>query len=214
MTAQDVGGARSSNLRRLLFILLGALTLWALYVYDWPLINDAKNMARLRGFGWLLLPHGLAGLIAFLIGPLQFSDRRRARNLPLHRRLGQIYVAAVTMAGLLSLVIALRFEEFGITELVAQGLVWMLCTYCAWFAARNRNIVQHKIWMARSYGLTFVFVTNRIVLGQFFAGASNWAINDASWAVLVAALVIPDMLMSGGALRPWRTDGRTIPARP
>ena len=195
---------RSSNLRRALFALLGVLTLWALYVYDLPIIRDATNMARLMGFGWLLLPHGLAGVTAFLIGPLQFSDRLRARNLQLHRRLGQTYVAAVTIGSLLALVIALRFEPFGITELVAQALAWMLCTYCAWFAARNRNITQHKLWMARSYGLTFVFVTNRVVLGQFLAGASNWAINDASWACLLAAFIIPDILMSGGALRPWR----------
>lgn len=213
MTTLDAGAARprSSNLRRALFVLLGVLTLWALYVYDLPILSDAKNMARLRGFGSVLLPHGLAGVVAFLIGPLQFSDRLRARNLHLHRRLGQTYVAAVTIGGTLALVIALRFEEFGITELVAQALAWMVCTYCAWFAARNRNIVQHKLWMARSYSLTFVFVTNRLVLGQFLSGASNWAVNDASWAVLLAALVIPDILMSGGALRPWRrnpADGR------
>ena len=206
MTSLDSGTARprSSNLRRALFVLLAAMTLWALYVYDLPILGDAKNTARLMGFGWLLLPHGLAGVAAFIIGPLQFSDRLRARNLQLHRRLGQTYVAAVTIAGLLALVIALRFEEFGITELVAQALAWMLCTYCAWFATRNRSIAQHKLWMARSYGLTFVFVTNRLVLGQFLPGASNWAINDASWAVLLAALIIPDILMSGGALRPWR----------
>lgn len=200
----DAVRRRSSNLRRTLFVLLGVMTLWALYVYDLPIINDAKNMTRLMGFGWVLLPHGLAGVIAFLIGPLQFSDRLRARNLQLHRRLGQTYVVAVTIAGLLALVIALRFEPFGITELVAQALAWMLCTYCAWFAARNRSIVQHKLWMARSYGLTFVFVTNRLVLGQFLPGANNWAINDASWAVLLAALIVPDILMSGGAIRPWR----------
>ena len=206
MTALDAGVTRprSSNLRRILFVLLGGMTLWALYVYDLPIFSDAKDMARLKGFGWVLLPHGMAGLTAFLIGPLQFSDGLRARNLRLHRRLGQTYVAAVTIGGLLALVIAFRFEDFGITELVAQALAWMLCTYCAWFAARNRNITQHKLWMARSYGLTFVFVTFRLVVGQFLPGAGNWAINDASWAVLLAALIIPDILMSGRALRPWR----------
>lgn len=207
MTALDAGTARlrTSRLRWALFLVMAALTLWALYVYDLPILKDAKASARLMGFGWALAVHGVAGVTAFLIGPLQFSDSLRARNLQLHRRLGQTYVASVSTAGVLALVIALRFEEFGITELVAQALAWMICTYGAWFAARNHAITQHKLWAARSYGLTFVFVTNRVVLGQFLPGAGNWAINDANWAVLVAALIIPDLLMSGGVLRPWRT---------
>ncbi len=208
MTTLESGSAprrlSASILRRTLFALMGALTLWALYVYDLPILNDAKNLGRLMGFKAVLLPHGLAGVIAFLIGPLQFSSTLRARNLQLHRRLGQTYVASVTLAALLALVIALRFEDFGITELVFQAVIWLVCTHCAWFAARNGNITVHKLWVARSYSLTFVFVTNRLVLGQFLPGASNWAINDASWAVLLVALVIPDLIMSGGAIRPWK----------
>ncbi|MFO1247325.1 MAG: hypothetical protein U1E93_03675 [Alphaproteobacteria bacterium] len=81
MTTIDPDAVRrpSSNLRRTLFVVLGLMTLWALYMYELPIIYDAKNVARLMGFGWVLLPHGLAGLIAFLIGPLQFSDSLRAR---------------------------------------------------------------------------------------------------------------------------------------
>ena len=86
----------------------------------------------------------------------------------------------------------------------AQAVAWLVCTYAAWFAARGRNISQHKLWMARSYGLSFIFVTSRAVLGTFFVGASNWAINDVTWALLVAALVIPDLIMAGNAINPFK----------
>src|SRR5262252_10649442 len=46
-------------------------------------------------FKWWLLPHGLAGACALLLGPLQFSNRLRLRFRELHRVLGRIYVAGV-----------------------------------------------------------------------------------------------------------------------
>ena len=36
-------------------------------------------------FRWWLLPHGLAGVCAIFLGPLQFSDRLRQRYTKLHR---------------------------------------------------------------------------------------------------------------------------------
>jgi hypothetical protein len=47
---------------------------------------------------WLLLPHGIGGALALLIGPLQFSNRLRARHLRLHRILGRFYIGGVAIA--------------------------------------------------------------------------------------------------------------------
>src|SRR5437762_12121576 len=44
-------------------------------------------------FRWSLLPHGIAGACALLLGPLQFSDRLRHRVTKFHRVAGRIYVA-------------------------------------------------------------------------------------------------------------------------
>lgn len=208
MTTLDAGAPRrlsSSAARRLLFAAMGAMTLWALYVYDWPLLQPhSPDMARLQSYGWWLPAHAAFGVAALLIGPFQFSARLRARDLRLHRRLGQTYVGCVTAAALMAIVIGLWFEAFGITQVLAQAMAWLVCTHAAWFAARGRNIAQHKLWIARSYGLTFIFVTNRAVLGTFFVGASNWAINDANWAVMTVALVVPDLIMAGSALNPFK----------
>ena len=43
-------------------------------------------------------------------------------------------------------------------------------------------------------------VTSRLVPDLFFPAASNWALNDIWWTLLVAGLVVPDLLVTGNAL--------------
>jgi uncharacterized membrane protein len=210
MTALDQAAPRrllsSSYLRRALFVVLGLLTLVALYAFDLPLLApNSPDMARLMSYGFWLPVHAVFGTAALLIGPFQFSATLRARNPRLHRRLGQTYVASVTIAGIMALVIDARFETFGLTQIAAQAVTWLICTHAAWFAARNRNVMQHRLWIARSYGLTFIFVSSRAILGIFFVGADNWTVNDVLWALTVAAFVIPDLMLSGRAIWPGRT---------
>ena len=50
-------------------------------------------------FRWWLLPHGLAGACALLLGPLQFSDRLRQRFTKFHRVIGRIYIFGALVAG-------------------------------------------------------------------------------------------------------------------
>ena len=47
---------------------------------------------------WLLIPHGLAGLTALLIGPFQLSSRFRQRHLRVHRIMGRFYLGGVAVA--------------------------------------------------------------------------------------------------------------------
>ena len=44
-----------------------------------------------------------------------------------------------------------------------QAAAWMVCTTAAFIAARNRQITQHRQWMARSYAVTFTFVSSRVL---------------------------------------------------
>src|SRR5262249_28316689 len=47
--------------------------------------HDDPVWQHYQPFKWYLLPHGLAGACAILLGPLQFSDRLRQRYTKLHR---------------------------------------------------------------------------------------------------------------------------------
>ena len=61
-------------------------------------------------FKWWLLPHGVAGACALLLGPMQFSERLRYRFRKLHRVLGRIYAAGVFIAAPLGIYIQ-HFQE-------------------------------------------------------------------------------------------------------
>jgi uncharacterized membrane protein len=109
----------------------------------------------------LLIPHVLAGTAALLIGPVQFSSRIRRRYLGLHRVLGRIYVISVFVGSFTG--IALAAGRPGLPGTSTQAAAWMVCTTAALVTARNRQIAAHRQWMARSYAVTFTFVSSRVL---------------------------------------------------
>ena len=109
----------------------------------------------------LLIPHTLAGMLALLIGPLQFSSRFRQRYLNIHRVLGRVYVVSVFVGSFTG--IALAWGRPGLPGTSMQAAAWMVCTTAAFLTARNRQIVPHRQWMARSYAVTFTFVSSRVL---------------------------------------------------
>jgi uncharacterized membrane protein len=109
----------------------------------------------------LLIPHTLAGMLALLIGPLQFSSRFRQRYLNIHRVLGRVYVVSVFVGSFTG--IALAWGRPGLPGTSMQAAAWMVCTTAAFLTARNRQIVPHRQWMARSYAVTLTFVSSRVL---------------------------------------------------
>ena len=201
------------TLKRGFFVLLFALIALTFIIHEAFLFRPGDpEWTYIRPFRWWLLGHGLAAAIAFLIVPLQFSGTIRARNLTLHRWIGRLYVAAVAVAGALSLVINLNFESAVVVPAgVAQGGLWILCTAFAWFAARNRAIAQHKLWAVRSYGLAFTFVATRLIPDLPFFPPTDQALADLIWALIAAAMVLPDLIFAGRAVLPWRRSPATSP---
>jgi uncharacterized membrane protein len=139
----------------------------------------------------LLIPHTLCGVIALLAGPIQFSSRLRRRHLKFHRVLGRIYVICVFIGALTG--IALAAGRPGLPGTSMQAAAWMVCTTAALITARNRQIVQHRQWMIRSYAVTFTFVSSRVLnlwplywshLGDTFAALGVIAFTLASLLIV------------------------------
>jgi uncharacterized membrane protein len=100
-------------------------------------------------------------MFALLIGPINFSSRIRQRHLRLHRVLGRIYVVSVFVGAATGVALAAGRPGFPGTS--GQAAAWVVCTSAAFITARNRQIVQHRQWMARSYAVTFTFVSSRVL---------------------------------------------------
>jgi uncharacterized membrane protein len=155
----------SSRFKTIVWVSLGAITLFVFITSEVLLVTDYPmyHAYRLQVIAdrHLLIPHTLAGVLALLIGPINFSSRIRKRHLQLHRILGRIYVAAVFVGSFTG--IALAAGRQGLPGTSMQAAAWMVCTTAAFVAARNRQIVVHREWMARSYAVTFTFVSSRVL---------------------------------------------------
>jgi uncharacterized membrane protein len=128
-------------------------------VADYPM--DPGYRLQVIADRGLLIPHTLCGTFALLAGPLQFSTRFRQRHLKLHRILGRIYFGSVIIGALTG--VALAWGRPGLPGTSMQGAAWIVCTTAAVVAARNRQVAVHRQWMARSYAVTFTFVSSRVL---------------------------------------------------
>ena len=183
--------ATRSRFKTVLWVSLGLTALFVFITSELFLVTDYPmyHAYRLQVIAdrHLLIPHTLAGVSALLIGPLQFSTRFRQRHLQLHRILGRIYVLAVFVGSFTG--IALAAGRPGLPGTSMQAAAWMVCTTAAFITARNRQIAVHRQWMARSYAITFTFVSSRVLnlwprywshLGDVFAAVGVIAFTLAS----------------------------------
>lgn len=208
---RSVGRTRRlpSFVRRGAFVLLALITAATLYVHEGYLFRPHDPLwAHFRPFRWWLLPHVIAGVIALVVGPLQFSTTIRTRSFALHRWTGRVYAAASLVASALSVYIVIVFEDpLNRWVMGSMGGLWFITTVFAWLAARNREIGQHRLWAARSYCFTLTFVATRFVPDVILTGMGFFGFTTLYWALIVLCLVAPDLIMNGRAVLPWRGRG-------
>ena len=193
---------RRSKFKTVLWISLGLTTLFVfvtsevLLVTDYPMYH-AYRLQVIADRG-LLIPHTLAGIFALVIGPINFSSRIRQRHLKFHRVLGRIYVISVFIGAATG--VALASGRPGFPGTCGQAAAWIVCTTAALITARNRQIIQHRQWMARSYAVTFTFVSSRVLN----LWPRYWShLGDSLSAVGVIAFTLASLLIVDLGLN-WR----------
>jgi hypothetical protein len=201
----------SSRFKIALWVALGLITLFVVITSELLLYTDYPMYHAYRlqviADSHLLIPHTLAGTFALLIGPINFSSRIRQRHFRLHRFLGYIYLISVFVGSCTG--IALAAGRPGLPGTSMQAAAWMVCTTVAVITARNRQITVHRQWMARSYAVTFTFVSSR-VLNLVPAYWSH--LGDVLSAVGVIAFTLASLLIVEIGLN-WRelTTRRDLP---
>lgn len=155
--------------------------------------------------------HVIFGLLALLSGPMQFLPGFRLRRLKLHRNLGKIYVIACLLSGICGLYIA----QYASTGMIAGlgfsflALGWLLTTAMAYSSIRRSNVDAHRIWMIRSYALTFAAVTLRLYLGPSTALGIPFdlAYPIISWMCWVPNIIIAELVFVRPLLRARKAAG-------
>src|SRR5215471_9171093 len=155
-TSTSLPRASSVRSKYLLFAFIGVMVAYVLRHNEHFLI-DAKDpiWQHYEPFKWKLLPHGIAGACALLLGPMQFSDRLRTRFRQLHRVVGRIYVAGVFVAAPLGFYIQYFQERMGDPRsfsiaAAADAALWMITTAIAMVFILKGRVQEHRQWMTRS----------------------------------------------------------------
>lgn len=113
----------------------------------------------------VLVAHILFAFISLISGFLQFNERIRMTKPPLHRILGKIYVSSVFISGLFAFVIICYVDNFSkATSFLALTIVWLYTTWKGYRTAVNKNFAEHRKWMIRSFGITLVAVSGRVLM--------------------------------------------------
>lgn len=198
-------GASAKNRPRfktILWLSIGLTTLFVFItselflVFDYPMYHAYR--LQVIADRALLIPHAICGTLALLAGPLQFSSRFRQRHLKFHRVLGRLYVLSVLIGAFTG--VALASGRPGLPGTSMQAAAWVVCTVAAFLTARNRQIVQHRQWMARSYAVTFTFVSSRVLN----LSPRYWShLGDALAGFGVAAFTLASLLIVDLGLN-WR----------
>ncbi len=113
-----------------------------------------------------LVPHIFGGVLAAVSGLVQLWLGLTGRTGFLHRRLGRVYLAGVTVGSASAFYLALTIDhqDFAYAAgLFGLACAWVITTSMALYSVRNRALEQHREWMIRSYVVTFAFVTFRLV---------------------------------------------------
>jgi uncharacterized membrane protein YozB (DUF420 family) len=204
---------RASGMRAkyLVFAFIGLMMAYVLRHNEHFLIDPKDPVwQHYQPFKWKLLPHGLAGACALLLGPMQFSDRLRQRFSKFHRIAGRFYVAGVFIAAPLGFYIQ-YFEErmgearsFSVAAAV-DATLWMLTTGIAFAFILKGKVQQHRQWMTRSFAVALVFLEVRVILG-----ITGWetlgpaVVETVVWVCLAFSILLADFALQWQELRRTR----------
>jgi len=204
--------ASSLRSKYLLFAFIGLMVAYVLRHNEHFLI-DAKDPVwqHYEPFKWKLLPHGLAGACALLLGPMQFSDRLRQRFTKLHRVVGRFYIAGVFVAAPFGIYIQYWQERIGAPRTFSvaaavDAILWMFTTGIALVFILKGRVQQHRQWMTRSFAVALVFLEVRVI-----GGVTGWdnlgiAVTEAIvWGCLAFAILFADLVLQ------WQDLRRTQP---
>lgn len=196
-----IRSAQESMWKKTLWTVLALMTLSVTFYSEIPLLHQPRERSYLSTILPIIVPHILAGCIAILIGPLQFSSRFRRRNPAIHRLLGRVYVVSVFVAAPLGIVLAAKHREVQAVHWVGvvtvQSVTWMITTGAAFLTAWNGHYQRHREWMVRSYAVTMTFVGTRVL--QPFAAWNRHSEVGFAMEILVItflAILIPDIALS------------------
>ncbi len=216
--AMPAPSARPFRTSHLVFAAIAAMAAYVLYHNERFLLDSAAPVwHHYDPFKWWLLPHGLAGLCAMVLAPMQFAEGFRRRHTAVHRTMGTIFVISVFILAPLGLYIQYLDEAQGAArsftiETMIQSSSLMITTGIGCYFALKRQFTYHRQWMIRSYAVALTFLEVRVILGvSGLDQPLDWHILETVvWVCVASSVLIGDIAnqLYEGHLARRRAAGR------
>jgi uncharacterized membrane protein len=120
----------------------------------------------------LTLVHILPGGLFLSLASLQFVPGIRRKHLQFHRWSGRVLVVLGVIIGASALIMSYKMNIGGPNETAATTLfaiVFLICLIKAYLFIRRKDVVRHREWMIRAYGVALGVAVTRPIVGMFFA---------------------------------------------
>lgn len=161
------GVKKGQSIQRLgWWLLFGICILYSLYALYMGIVEIAFQLGLVsdvseRSVPTVFVVHALSGSVVLVTGILQFNWSLLVNHRALHHRIGRVYLVMVWLASLGGLWLALFFDVSLIARIIfiILALLWFGITTTAFQLARKRKFKLHRVWMYRSFALSFFFVT-------------------------------------------------------
>ncbi|KIL39540.1 membrane protein [Gordoniibacillus kamchatkensis] len=138
------------------------------FVAPYITLNPAKSRVPITSTAIqfpLLIAHIVTACVALIAGFFQFIERIRIKTPGIHRYLGRIYVGSVMISGALALAVIFYIENFAkATSFLALALTWLFTSWKGYRSAVRKRFGEHRKWMIRSFGITLVAVSGRLLV--------------------------------------------------
>ncbi len=144
--------------------------------------------------------HVFSSMFILITGFVQFFRASFQRYLKLHRLLGKIYVFLILfVSGPTGLIMAV-FANGGIIPqagFVTLAIAWMIFTYLAYRAIRQKNLKRHREMMIRSYALTLSAITLRswVFLFSYYDLGYLYTFVLISWIALIPNWLVAEAII-------------------
>ena len=146
-----------------------------------------------------LVLHVVGGVIALLVGPIQFLTSVRSRWSRSHRLSGRLYVIACAIGAPAGFMLALGATAGPIAGagFAILALLWATFTWLGLRAAVQRRIDDHREWMIRSYAMTATAITLRLMLPASMMAGFEFveAYTVIAWASWLTNLAIAEYVI-------------------
>ncbi len=217
---QTAPAGRSKRLPLIGWLIVWGLALYFIYTNALRYFNPSYEIytPAFKPFAPFIVLHVAGGMIALLIGPLQFFATIRIKHARWHRMVGKLYLSSVLVSGVSAVYLAvfdnlIRKGEFMFgAGTLGMALAWFITGGMAYWAIRVRNIGQHREWMIRNYVLTANFIIFRLIFYGLL-GLENFPFKKdvggfTAWADWALPLLITEFILQARKISSEKVNAR------